>query len=162
MIKPIAAAALLLAVPPAEAQEDCLPPARAGQLAVAMLPSLIEAAARQCAASLPAGAYLGNGARTLSNRLRAETVADRAAAVDTMLGLMGQAERAPDQGPDQMIDVLSAGLVASLDAPRCRAASELLEALAPLPTANMGRAFAAALGLAAAEAGEDAPPICRE
>ncbi|MEA3015655.1 MAG: hypothetical protein QOI38_377 [Sphingomonadales bacterium] len=162
MIKSIAAAALLIAGQAGAAQEECLPRARAGQLAVAMLPSLIDAAARQCGPGLPAGAYLGGGAGTLSQRLRNETAADRAAAVRTMAALTGQVEPAPGQDPDRMIDVLSAGLAASLDAPRCRAASDLLEALAPLPASNIAQAFAAALGLAAAEAGEDAPPICRE
>lgn len=163
MIKTFAAAALLLAAQNEAVQEpQCLPRARAGELATALLPSLIDSAARQCAPHLPAGAYLGNGSRMLAQRLRTETAANRAAAAAMVLDLTGQAAPAPGQDPDQMIDVLSGSLVESLDAGRCRGSSELLEALAPLPTANIAQAIAAALGVATAEAGDDAPPICRE
>lgn len=163
MIKSIAAAALLLAAQqPPPAPPQCLPRAQAGQLAAALLPSLIEAAARQCATHLPTGAYLGNGSRALYERLRTETVANRAAAAAAVLELTGQAAPAPGQNPDQMIGVLTANIAASLDPAQCRGASELLEALSPLPTANIAQAFSAVLGVATAQAGEDGPPICRE
>ncbi|HEX8655554.1 MAG TPA: hypothetical protein VF693_10070 [Allosphingosinicella sp.] len=162
MIKSIAAAVLLLAGQGPAAAEQCLPRARAGQLAVALLPSLIDAADRLCARHLPPNSYLGNGSRALSQRLRAETAGDRTAAAEAMLGLTGQDPSTQRQDPDTMIDVMSAGLAASLDAAQCRGASEMLEALAPLPTPNIAQAFSAALGVAVAQSGEDGPPICRE
>ncbi|HYJ31557.1 MAG TPA: hypothetical protein VEW25_14600 [Allosphingosinicella sp.] len=161
-MKSIAAALLLLGGQAAAAQDPCLPPALAGRLAAALLPSLIEAAAGHCASHLPAGAYLGNGSRALAERLRSDTAANRAAAAATLLEFTGQAEPEPGQDPDQVIGVLTANLAASLDAAQCRGASEMLEALAPLPTANVMQALAAALGVAAAGSEEDGPPICRE
>jgi hypothetical protein len=122
---------------------------------------MIDAAARQCAAHLPTNAFLGNGSRALAERLRADTAPDRAAAAAAILALTGQARPAADQDPDRMIDVLTAGFAAALEPAQCRGASELLEALAPLPTANVGKAFAAVLGVMAAGADEPSP-ICSE
>ena len=157
-------AALLLSAQPAFAQAQqsrCIPRAEAAQMATALVPSLIDSAASSCRARLPAGAYLGTGSRALSERLRTETAGVRAGAVAMILQLTGQTL---SQGVDQetMIATFAAGLTQGLDAPQCRGASEMLEALAPLPTANVAQAIGAALGLAMAQAGEDGPPICRE
>jgi hypothetical protein len=162
MMKTMAALLLLLGGQAAAAQDRCLPPAQAGRLAAALLPPLIEAAEGHCATHLSAGAYLGNGSRALSERLRADTAASRPALTAAMLEFTGQAEPAPGQDPDQMIGVLAANLAASLDAAQCRGASEMLGALSPLPTANVAQALGAALAIAAAGSGEDALPICRE
>ena len=165
MMKPFAAAALLLAAQGAVAQQppqQCLPRAQAAQMAVALVPSLIDSLGRACTSHLPAGAFLGNGSRTLAERLRTDTAAVRAAAVTTLLSMTGQAEAAPGQSPEQMINVLTESFTAGIDAPNCRGASELLEALSPLPTANVAQAFSAVLGVAMTRAGQDGPPICRE
>ena len=161
MIKTLAAAALLLsaqATPPAQ----CIPRAQAGQMAVALLPSLIDSMGRACATHLPAGAFLGNGSRALSERLRADTAAVRAGAVTAILAMTGQAAPAAGQNPDDMIRVLTDSFTTGVDAPSCRGASELIEALAPLPTANVAQAVSAVLGVAMTRAGDDGPPICRE
>lgn len=151
----------LLGAQPALAQGQCVPRAQAAQMAVALMPSLIDAAAQACAARLPAGAYLGSGSRALSERLRTETAAVRPGAVAMVLQMTGQT---PSPGLDQelMLRTFAAGLTEGLDAAQCRGASEMLEALSPLPTANVARAVGAALGVAMAQAGEDGPPICRE
>ncbi|HEX8194040.1 MAG TPA: hypothetical protein VF552_14185 [Allosphingosinicella sp.] len=156
-----AAAALLLSAQPALAQGQCIPRARAAQMAVSLAPALIDAAARSCASHLPAGAFLGGGSRALSQRLTAETAAARPGAVAMVLELTGQTPQ-PGLDPNLMINTFASGLTASLDAAQCRGASEMLEALAPLPTANFAQAVGAALGIAMARAGEDGPPICRE
>ncbi|HEY0011242.1 MAG TPA: hypothetical protein VGB79_00145 [Allosphingosinicella sp.] len=156
-----AAAALLLSAQPALAQGQCVPRARAAQMAVSLAPALIDAAARTCAPHLPAGAFLGNGSRALSERLTAETADVRAGAVAMVLEMTGQTPQ-PGLASDLMIRTFAAGLAASLDPAQCRGASEMLEALAPLPTANIAKAVGAALGVAMAQAGEDGPPICRE
>ena len=161
-MKTVAAVLLLLLGQGAASAQSCLPRAQAGRMAVALVPSLIDAAARHCRAHLPAGAFLGNGSSALAERIGRETAPMRSAAAAAVLDLTGQAVPAPGQDTGPMIDTLAANLAASLDAPKCRAASELLEALAPLPTANIGQAFAAVLGAAATEAGEDAPAICAE
>jgi len=159
-----ATAALLLSAQPAFAQAQqaqCIPRADAARMATALVPSLIDSAAASCRAHLPPAAFLGAGSRALSERLRTETASVRASAVAMVLQLTGQTLA---QGVDQetMIGTFAAGLTQGLDAPQCRGASEMLEALAPLPTANVAQAIGAALGLAMANAGEDGPPICRE
>lgn len=151
-------AASLLILSQANAGQQCLPPAEAGRHAAALLPSAIDAAARQCAAHLPERAFLRTGAGALAQRLRAETVRDRAPAVAAILALTGQAP-ARGQDPDRMIDVLTAGFASALEPAQCRAASDLLEALAPLPTANFGKAFGAILATMAARS-EEPSPIC--
>jgi hypothetical protein len=157
MIAKFSAALFLLAQANA-GQQACLPPALAGTHAAALLPSMIDSAARQCTSHLPEGAFLRSGAGALAQRLRAETAGDRAAAVAAILALTGQAP-ARGQDPDRMIDVLTAGFASALEPAQCRGASELLEALAPLPAANFGKAFGAILGTMAA--GSDEPsPIC--
>jgi hypothetical protein len=156
-----ATAALLLSAQPAFAQGECIPRAQAAQMATALVPSLIDSAAASCRAHLPAGAFLGNGSAVLAERLRTDTAAVRASAVEMVLQLTGQTLA---QGVDQetMIATFAGGLTEALDPAQCRGASELLEALAPLPTANVAQAIGAALGLAMAQSGEDGPPICRE
>ncbi len=156
------AAFLLIAAQTAPAAQQCLPPAQAGQLAAALVPALIDSAARHCAAHLPAGAFLGDGSRALSERIRADTAPLRASAAAAVLALTGQAEPAPGQDPDQMIGVLADGMAEALDAPKCRSANQLFEALAPLPTANLGQLFSAILGAGATESagGEDGAAIC--
>jgi hypothetical protein len=157
MIAKFTAALFLLAQANA-GQQTCLPPAEAGRHAAAILPSMIDAAARQCASHLPEGAFLRSGAGAIAQRLRAETTAgDRAAAVAAILALTGQAP-ASGQDPDRMIDVLTAGFASALEPAQCGGASDLLEALAPLPAANFGKAFGAILGTMAAES--EPSPIC--
>jgi hypothetical protein len=78
-----------------------------------------------------------------------------------VLELTGQTPQ-PGLDPNLMINTFASGLTGGLDAAQCRGASEMLEALAPLPTANISKAVGAALGVAMAQAGEDGPPICRE
>lgn len=158
-----AAAAAVVAAQSAAAQEACVPRGQAAQMAVSLVPALIDSAARACSTHLPAGAFLGSGSRALSDRLRADTATVRPHAVATILALTGQAAPAPGQDQDLMVQVLVDGFIADLDAAKCRGASEMLEALAPLPTANIVQALGAALGVAMAEADpEDAPAICRE
>lgn len=152
----------LLAAQPAFAQSRCIPRAAAAEMAVSLVPALIDSAATACAAHLPPGAYLGAGSRALAERLRTDTAAVRPAAVAMVLSLTGQPEPAPGADQDRMVQTLVEGFTASLDPAQCRGTSEMLEALSPLPTANVSRAVAAALGVALASSGEDGPPICRE
>jgi hypothetical protein len=156
-----AAALFLFSSQSAAAQAQCIPRAQAAQMAVSLAPALIDAAARSCAPHLPAGAYLGGGSRVLTQRLTAETAAARPGAVAMVLELTGQTPQ-PGLDPNLMINTFASGLTGGLDAAQCRGASEMLEALAPLPTANIAKAVGAALGVAMAQAGEDGPPICRE
>jgi len=160
MIDEFAAALLLVFVQGAAAQEECLSRAQAGTMAVVLVPPLIDSVTEQCAAHLPPTAFLGNGSRALTARLRADTAAVREQALTAIFVVAGQAEPAPGQDPDRVMRVLTDGMATGLDAVKCRSANELFEALAPLPTANLGQAFGAVVAVLAAEAREDAPAIC--
>ncbi|HEX8364768.1 MAG TPA: hypothetical protein VF603_05730 [Allosphingosinicella sp.] len=161
-MKTLVAALLLLAGQAPAQQERCISPAEAGRIATALLPSVIESLARQCTAHLPANAFLGDRSRLLAERIRSETADVRPSAVATMMSITGQDVAVIGDNSDQMIAVLAASMTSDVTAVQCRGANDLIEALAPLPTANFAQAFGAVLGVAAAEAGEDAPPICRE
>jgi hypothetical protein len=164
MIDKLAAAALLLASQGASEAGQCIPRGAAGQMAAALVPSLIDALSARCASQLPAGAFLGNGSRAMAERLRSETAAIRDQAVSGILELSGQpATPGEGQDPDQLLATLAAGFTAALDPVQCRSASELLEALSPLPAQNLAQMFGAMVTVAAAAAGdEDAPAICAE
>lgn len=161
MIDKLTAAALLLAVQ-APGGAECIPPRHAGQMAAALVPSLIDAVSARCAGQLPAGAFLGNGSRAMAERLRGETAAIRAQAVAGILEMSGQPATGEGQDPELLLATLAAGFAGSLDPAQCRSASDLLEGLSPLPAQNLGQMFGAMISVAAAMAGdEDGPPICR-
>lgn len=162
MIDKLAAAFLHLAGQTIAAEQACIPRTQAAEMAVSLVPALIDAATGTCAEHLPAGAFLGTGSRALAERLSADTVAVRANAVSMILELTGQGALAPGQDQELMIRTFASGIAGALDPAQCRGASEMIEALAPLPTANIAQAVSAALGIAMAQAGEDGPPICRE
>jgi hypothetical protein len=161
MIKSFAAAALLVSAQPPATQPQCIPPQAAGQMVTALLPTIIDTLARQCSAHLPAGAFLGERSHALAERMRAETASIRGPAVAAILEMTGQDAARAGQDAEQPIRVLAESMTGDVDPLRCRSASELVEALAPLPTANFAQAVGAVLAFVAAEAGEDGPPICR-
>jgi hypothetical protein len=163
-VKLIAAVAAAVSIFSAEAQAQpprCIPPQAGGQMVTSLLPTVIDSLARQCGAHLPAGAFLGDRSHALAERMRAETAAIRGPAVAAILEMTGQDPARPGQDPEQLIGVLADGIAGDVNPTRCRGASELIEALAPLPTANFAQAFGAVLAIVAAETGEDGPPICR-
>ncbi|MDP8994417.1 MAG: hypothetical protein M3N07_05440 [Pseudomonadota bacterium] len=130
-------------------------------MAVVLVPSLIDAVAARCAPHLPAADFLRSGSRAMAERLRTETAAYRDRAVSAILELSGQpAEPAEGQDPGELIDVVTASFVEALDPAHCRSASELFQALSPLPASNLGLLFGAIAAAAAAAAGDEAPPIC--
>jgi hypothetical protein len=163
MIARLTALALLAAQ--TEAAPDaapCIPRSQAGEMAVVLIPSLIDNAALRCAGQLPQGAFLGTGSAAMTARLRAETAPYRDRAVGQILELTGQAV-APAEGTsnEQMIELVTASMAGALEPERCQSANDLVESLSPLPASNLGQMFGVLIGLAAEFAGEDAPQVCR-
>jgi hypothetical protein len=157
-------AALALVAAQAEAAPEaapCLPRDQAGEMAVVLIPSLIDNAARRCAGHLPQGAFLGTGSAAMTARLRAETAPFRDRAVARILELTGQVV-APAEGTsnDQMIELVTASMTGALETERCPSASDLVESLSPLPARNLGQMFGVIIGIAGEIAGEDAPQVC--
>ena len=161
MIEKIAAAALLLAGQAGTAPE-CMPRAATGQIVVVLLPSVIDIVTERCSAHFAAGGFLGDGSRAMARRLRSETAAVRAIAVAGILQLSGQpAVPAEGQDPEEMINLVTGSMMPEMDASMCRSASDVLEALSPLPAANLAQMSGAIVAAYAARAGEgDAPAIC--
>ena len=161
MIKSFATAALLVSAQTPAAQPQCIPAPVAGQMVTSLLPTIIDTLARQCGPHLPAGAFLGERSHALAERMRAETAAIRGPAVAAILEMTGQDAARAGEDAEQPIRVFAESMAGDVNPVRCRSASDLIEALAPLPTANFAQAFSAVLAIAAAEGGEDGPPICR-
>ena len=164
MIDKIAAAFLLLASQGASEPGQCLPRQAAGQMAAVLLPSAIEALGARCAAHLPASGFLATGGNAMAQRLRTETAAFRDRAMEGILEFAGQpGVIAPGQNPELMLALVTGSMIPELDAATCRSASELLEALSPLPADNIVRMSAALISVYAAHHAEDgAPAICPE
>lgn len=162
MITKLAALALVSAQAQAAPEApSCIPRAQAGEMAVVLIPSLIDNAARRCAGTLPQGAFLGTRSAAMTARLRAETAPFRDRAVGQILALTGQAV-APAAGTsnEQMIELVTASMAGALGTERCASANDLVESLSPLPARNLGQMFGVLIGIAAEVAGEDAPQVC--
>jgi hypothetical protein len=187
MIQPVLAAALLLTQAAAPAERSCITPEEAGDVAVSLLPFLIDAAAERCRPHLAPTAFLaGSGARDWSERLRRESAPRRAAALRGISKVGGATPPAGAEGEAAfgfVAQLLTGGLVQSITPENCGQVDTIVQALSPLPTDNIARLIGAGAALAAnaraqAEAaaaanpqtddaddadepGGDGPPICR-
>lgn len=151
MIQPCLAAALLIvAQASATSAEPCLNRAEAADLTLLMLPGFIEGAATKCTASLPGGAFLRTRAGQLAARLRSES-APRSAQAFAAFAKVGT-EPMPDGVSDatlkQLVNEIASGLAAEAVKPSdCAAADDMIEALSPLPAANLGRVVAGLMAM---------------
>lgn len=183
MIQPLLAAALLLTQAAAPAERPCITPQEAGDVAVSLLPFLIDAAAQRCGPHLGQQAFLrGTAAHDWSERLRRDSAPRRAAALS---GISKVGGATPPEGAngdaafDFVAQLLTAGLAQSITPDNCTQIDTIAQALSPLPTDNIARLIGAGAALAAnaqarAEAASadndadpeppaanDGPPICR-
>ena len=181
MIQPLLAAALLLTQAAAPAERSCVTPEEAGDVAVSLLPFLIDAAAERCRPHLGPTAFLvGAGARDWSERLRRESAPRRAAALRGISKVGGATPPAGGEGEAAfgfVAQLLTGGFVESITPESCAQVDTIAQSLSPLPTDNIARLIGAGAALAAdaraqAEAaspqaerdepaGSDGPPICR-
>ncbi len=185
MIHPALAAALLLAqaVPAAPAAPTCITHEEAGDMAVSLLPFLIDAAAQRCRPHLASGAYLLTGAGDWSARLRREATPRRASALRGMSKFAGAVAPAGAGGEaafDVVAQLITAGRTGNLRPENCGQLDTIAQSLQPLPTDNIARLVGASLALAMtanpndddndddndnegerSESGGDGPPICR-
>lgn len=159
-------AAALLAVPPAppvkpSAPPPCLTRAEVTDLTLFLLPAVLDGAADQCRASLPAGAYLLTGGRTLSQRLMADTThgAGAVGAIRKIAGDSLPAELGPDTLRGLAHDMLGKAMLADLKPADCGAINEAAELLAPLPPQNIGGLIAVGLSIAGRKAGKSGANI---
>ena len=178
MIHHLAVAALLLAQA-APAERPCITHEEAGDMAVALLPFLIDAAAQRCRPHLAANAYLLNGAAEWSARLRRDSVPRRAAAlrgIAKMGGVTPPAGAGNEATFDFIAQLATGSLTNDLQPENCGQIDTIAQSLSPLPSDNIARLVGAAAafamstnreeqvapGAAASEREDgDGPTICR-
>jgi hypothetical protein len=157
MIHQLAAAALLF-TQAAPAAPNCITHEEAGDVAVALLPYLVDAAAQRCRPQLAAGAFLLTGAGDWSARLRRDAAPRRASALRA-ISKMGDATPPTGAGGDAAFDfvaqMMTATLTNGLRPEYCGRIDAIAQSLAPLPTDNIARLVGATLGLAMLARGDD-------
>ena len=183
MIQHLVAAAMLLAQA-APAERPCITHEEAADMAVSLLPFLIDAAAERCRPHLGAGAFLLTGAADWSARLRRDSVPRRASALRGIGKLGGAAPPGGASGDaafDFVAQLVTGGLTQNIQPENCPQIDTIAQSLSPLPTDNIARLVGAGVALAMtanrnqaeteAEAsregpdpdqeGDPGPPICR-
>ena len=172
MIHPLAAAALLLAQA-APAERPCITHEEAGDMAVSLLPYLIDAAAQRCRPHLGQDAFLTGGGAQWSERLRHDAAPRRESALRGIAKIGGIT--APPGGGEAtfafVAQMVTSGLTNNIRPEQCGQIDAIAQSLQPLPTDNIARLVGAGLSLAMTandddennedEDGEDGPPICR-
>ena len=176
----------LLLTQAAPAERPCITNEEAGDMAVALLPYLLDAAAQRCRPHLGANAFLLTGAAAWSARLRRDSVPRRASALRGISKMGGGA--APPSGAegdaafDFVAQLVTGGLTGSLRPEHCGQIDTIAQALSPLPTENIARLVGALAAIAVTanranedddrddrdddndsdddEEGGDGPPIC--
>jgi hypothetical protein len=154
----IAALALL----GAQAAEAATPPAcvtreQVSDATLFILPTLLDAVADKCRASLPPRAYLLNGGRALSRKLAATSDqhwAGAKAAVDAFGGGALPDGLSADTMRGVLRDMVTAKALAKLTPADCARIDDAAEALSPLPPQNIGRLTALLIQLGAGDKGK--------
>ena len=154
-----AAMALVLgsASPAATAQQNvrpCLQPREAEDLAIFILPSLIEGMSRKCTVMLPASATLARSGASIAGRYRAESNAAWPNAKIAFGRISG--ENALDFLSEEVLRVVieeatAAAIVADFKPRDCTMANRFVDILEPLPARNMGQLVALLLESGAAK-----------
>lgn len=158
MIQHAVAAALLLAQAAPPAERACITPREAGDMAVAMLPYLVDAAAEHCRPHVAADAFLATGAVGWSERLRRDAAPRRASAL-AGIGRIGGAQVPQGEGGEAAFQffaqMMSMALSANIRPESCAQVDAIARSLEPLPTDNIAALIAATLTLATAHANEE-------
>ena len=153
MIHPVLAAALLLAqaAPAVPAAPTCITHEEAGDMAVSLLPFLIDAATQRCRPHLASGAFLLTGAGDWSARLRREAAPRRASAlrgISKFGGVVAPAGAEGEAAFNFVAQLLTAGLTTNIRSENCGQLDTIAQSLQPLPTDNIARLVGATLALA--------------
>jgi hypothetical protein len=160
------AAVMLIVSQPAQAQRSCVVREDAAAAFLALAPTAIEAVAERCGAHLPAGAFLNTSAGAMAKRYRAEVGRPTESVAAFMKAVSGK--DLPSGTSAEAVLTLASELlkpeVAKLKAGDCPEVNAAIEALAPLPSSNVGMLLGAIISLALNNEKDEKPPfrICDE
>ncbi|HEV2866892.1 MAG TPA: hypothetical protein VGX37_10270 [Allosphingosinicella sp.] len=153
MIQPLLAAALLAAqaAQAAPAEPPCITRQEAGDMAVTLLPHLIDAMAQRCGEHLGAQAFLRTGAAGLAARLRQDAVPRRQSAMRGIGKIGGAAfptAAGSEAGVDFLAAILTAAAASNVTPASCPDIDAIVQSLAPLPADNIARLVGSTFALA--------------
>ena len=176
-------AAALLAAQAAPVERPCITHQEAADMAVTLLPFLLDSAAQRCRPHIAPTAFLNSGASAWSARLREEGASRRESALRGIAKLGGTPPPSGEGGEAAFLFVaqmMTVGMTGGIRPDDCPRIDVIAESLQPLPTENIARLIVAGLGLGMSRrqpdpetpetsAGEQAdeaqeaagPPICR-
>ena len=183
MINALLVSALLL-TQAAPAEKPCITPQEAGDMAVALLPSLVDAAAQRCRPHLAASAFLLTGASAWTARLRQDAGPRRESALRGISLISGNRQAPAGVESEATFEfvagLLSGVLMRDIEPASCGDLDAIARSLEPLPSDNIAQLVGAALRLASAaesddeddedhdhdpddddDEEDDGPPICR-
>lgn len=163
MIQSVAITALLLFQAGAPARPACVPREGIRDAAMVLAPHLLEAAAAKCRTHLPAGSFLATGSAQLVTRMKAESAGRAPSAAAAVRAVAG--DKLPDIKDSEALMTMGAqmaglAIAKDLKPEMCPEMSNLVEAMAPLPSENLGRALLSVLVLAKVGEKGDGPAIC--
>ena len=148
MIKSLAIAALLAA--PTTVSAQCVTRQQIADAAMTLTPYAVEAITEKCRTHVPATSFLATKGTALHDRLAAEGAGREASAAKVLVAIMG-ADVPPIKDSESLVKVMgsmvSGMMIAELPVESCAEISGMMEALSPLPAANIGMLAASAAGL---------------
>ncbi len=151
MIKFALFAALLATPQIAAAQtQPCLTRQELSNVFMLAAPALIEAAAKKCATTLPASAFLRTGGKQLAERLRREGGVDAGALTATFAKFSGKEMPrgiSAETLNSLVRDVVAAEFANDIKPQDCGKIDDITGALAPLPARNLGTLMTALVEL---------------
>lgn len=149
------ALALLTVQTEAPAPPHCLTPGQLGELAVIALPDALDEAARRCRPSLAPEAFLvSEAARAFRQRAEEAAEVRRSGFIADVRRLAGGEESVMTD--EQLLRIAVEGAVINMVEParrgQCRELDAMVEAISPLPAANMSALIASVITLTDEEA----------
>ena len=146
----------------AAAAKPCFSREDLSNVTLKMLPKVIDGAVDKCRSTLGASAYLTTAGPAFSRKIRADT-ADEDARLRAALERVSGKPLSPDQIAD-MTKVFDDGVVQSIvddiKPASCAAIGDLVRAMAPLPTHQLGDLLGAIMILATSGKADPKFPLC--
>lgn len=164
-MKALLIAAMFAAAPAEQAQRPCLTEAQVEDLTLFALPPLLDAMATRCGPSLPAGAYLLNGGKTLSQQLAGQS-ASRWPGARSALSVIAEdkfpAELSGETARGLIRDLALSQMLGKVKAEQCVRINRVADLLSPLPPANLAGLIATLAPTLSKEGdkGKSTPVIC--